>query len=143
MKQHVLSYSLDELPVAARALYQCLSQVKIVALMGGLGLGKTTLIKELLLQCGIYDVVQSPTFTYVSIYTNAMGDRFYHFDLYRIRSMQEFLQQGFGEYLYEPHSCTIIEWPEVILPLLTHKTCFVQLEYVNDESRCMRYYCVE
>ena len=42
----------------------------------------------------------------------------YHFDLYRVESLDQFCEMGFEEYLFRPDSISIIEWPEVINDLL-------------------------
>src|SRR5439155_12466456 len=88
---------------------------------GTLGSGKTTLVQSLLESCGVMEHVTSPTFTYVNCYKNNRGETFYHFDVYRIKNCQDFIQAGFDEYLYQPNSWAFIEWPESILSLLDHQ----------------------
>ncbi len=88
----------------------------IFAFTGSLGAGKTTLVRSLLQACGVTGVISSPTFTYVNIYTNNHGQKFYHFDLYRITTVQEFIDAGFDEYLNDQQAYVFIEWPEVIMP---------------------------
>ncbi len=88
---------------------------------------KTTLIKEFLRQCGVTEVVQSPTFTYLNVYQGDKGAEFYHFDLYRLSANQDFIDAGFYEYLYAPKSWAVIEWPEIIMPLLKHRVCHVTM----------------
>ena len=61
-----------------------------------------------------------PTFTYMNQY-KGMDGWFYHLDLYRMGSLQDFMQAGFGEYLEQPNSWVLIEWPEIIEPLLKRK----------------------
>jgi tRNA threonylcarbamoyladenosine biosynthesis protein TsaE len=85
--------------------------------------------------CGITETITSPTFTYVNEYTNSKAEHFYHFDLYRIGSVEEFQSQGFDEYLYQGQSWAFIEWPEVIMPLLTHNVCFVSFDYHEDSDK--------
>ena len=97
----------------------------IFTFRGPLGAGKTTLIKAFLQQCGVTQVVTSPTFTYVNTYTNNKGQKFNHFDLYRLPSLESFLELGFDEYFYESiktgNSWNLIEWPEIIKSLLKDK----------------------
>lgn len=142
MKNHKenfqITYSLKTIPIAVSALYQLLPICSVFTFTGSLGAGKTTLIKHLLTQCGITDVIVSPTFNYVVSYTNNQGQRFYHFDLYRMKSIHDFIDQGFNELLYEADSWSFIEWPEIIAPLLTKKVCNVFLDYY-DEQRIMEY----
>src|SRR5438132_8198797 len=133
-------YSLQEQEAVIEELKALMKSYKVFACSGPLGAGKTTTIKALLRSCGINDAITSPTFTYVNAYKNDQGQTFYHFDLYRIGSIEEFQAQGFDEYLYQPalrssqsevgpSSWAFIEWPEVIKPLLTHDVCFVTFDY--------------
>jgi tRNA threonylcarbamoyladenosine biosynthesis protein TsaE len=130
-------YSLNSIDTAVEILYAQMPKYQVLTFSGPLGAGKTALIKLLLARCGVQDVVTSPTFTYMAIYTNGQKETFYHFDLYRIQSMGDFLQAGFDEYLYVPGSWSFIEWPEVITPLLTHSVCRVTLDYVSREERSL------
>jgi tRNA threonylcarbamoyladenosine biosynthesis protein TsaE len=87
--------------------------------------------------------VTSPTFSYVSEHSNNHGEKFYHFDLYRIKTVQEFQEQGFDEYLYQSNSWAFIEWPEVIRPLLTHNVCYVSFNYHEEpEKRVVTIECM-
>ena len=123
----------DELVLRAK-------KATIIALQGPLGAGKTTITKSFLQQLGIKEVVVSPTFAYVNCYKTASGMVIYHFDLYRIDSLEQFLSLGFEEYLLSKNTIAIIEWPEVIFPLLevlkkTTSISFVKLEYVDSEDK--------
>lgn len=139
-----IEYTLCDIERVAKNLKQLLNDCSVLTFTGPLGAGKTTLIKELLRQCGISQTVTSPTFTYMNMYEDPSGRTFYHFDLYRIGSMQEFQEAGFDEYLYEPESHALIEWPEHILPLLTHKVCHVAIDYHDDpEKRVMHLECIK
>lgn len=128
-------YSLDEHGLVVKALQDAMATCQVFAITGPLGAGKTTTIKALLRSCGITETITSPTFTYVNEYTNASGEHFYHFDLYRITNVEEFQAQGFDEYLYQDNSWAFIEWPEVIEPLLTHNICAVAFDYHEDPDK--------
>lgn len=129
-------YALEELPTIITQLQKLMQQYRIFAIKGSLGAGKTTLVRTLLQACGVQGVVASPTFTYVNIYTNKQGHKFYHFDLYRIQSPQEFIDAGFDEYLNDSEAYIFIEWPEVIEKFLNqHKVCTLDLEYISEDQR--------
>ncbi|MDP3889063.1 MAG: tRNA (adenosine(37)-N6)-threonylcarbamoyltransferase complex ATPase subunit type 1 TsaE [bacterium] len=137
-----LVYSLDDLKVVAQELAKMLEKVSIMTFTGSLGAGKTTLVREVLKASGVIDMITSPTFTYVNIYKNQRGRTFYHFDLYRIESLEDFVAAGFNEYLYASDSAVLIEWPELIMPLLTHDVCQVAIEYhENPEQRVLHVMC--
>ncbi len=125
-------YSLDELDKPVNLLYELLPRCAIFTFEGTLGAGKTTLVQNLLHRCGIQGVIISPTFTYLASYSNSAGETFYHFDLYRLKTLNDFLQAGFDELLYQPQSWVFIEWPEIVLPIITNKACYIQLNYDED-----------
>ena len=128
----------DQIDQVADALFQLRDQCKVYAFKGTLGAGKTTLSQKLLRRFGVEGVITSPTFTYVNLYHLPDGKVMYHFDLYRITSIDEFMLSGFNEYIYQPNSWALIEWPEVIAPLLQHQVCQVALEYVDEDTRQMK-----
>jgi tRNA threonylcarbamoyladenosine biosynthesis protein TsaE len=129
------SFTLDEVDKVVDFLAAALATCQVMTFTGHLGAGKTTIIKALLKKIGITDIVTSPTFTYVNVYKNEQEQTFYHFDLYRITTLAEFVHAGFDEYLYVPASWCFIEWPEVIMPLLSHDVCHIELAYVDENTR--------
>lgn len=134
MQTKTITYGLEEVGLIAADLKKMMSFCKVFTFVGPLGAGKTTLIKELLAQCGVHQTITSPTFTYMNVYENEKNQLFYHFDLYRINSLDEFVAAGFNEYLYAPDSWALIEWPAVIMSLLQKKVCMCEISY-NDEQR--------
>jgi tRNA threonylcarbamoyladenosine biosynthesis protein TsaE len=143
MKIHELVYTIDTLGEVADELATLLGQCAVMTFSGSLGAGKTTLIQALLQRCGVDADVQSPTFNYLNIYPNAAGQEFYHFDLYRLANKEDFLQAGFWEYLYQPNSWALIEWPDMIMPLLKHRVCQVLIDHHGLERRKLRYAIIE
>jgi tRNA threonylcarbamoyladenosine biosynthesis protein TsaE len=127
-------FSEEDISQVVDYLYEQLKDCKIMVFSGPLGAGKTTLIRALLRKCGVSEpTITSPTFIYINRYKNNVGQIFYHFDLYRIESVSDFLDAGFDEYFEEPESWCFIEWPEVIMQILPEKTCYVMLDYYNDK----------
>ncbi len=83
----------------------------IILLKGNLGAGKTTFTQFLLKNLGSKDEVNSPTYSIVNEYNSPKG-KIYHFDLYRLKNIEEVYDIGIEEYLDNAFLC-IIEWPEV------------------------------
>ncbi len=108
---------------------------RIFTFTGSLGAGKTTLVQAFLQELGVQDAIQSPTYTYLCVYSAADGRKIYHFDLYRLNSLENFLQAGFEEYLHDTKGICFIEWPEIIMPLLDTSACHVSLAYLDDTTR--------
>ena len=91
-------FCLSDVPdMASKKIKSIMNDFSIFIFEGPLGTGKTTLIREILGACGVQEVITSPTFTYVNSYTNGKGERFHHFDLYRIGSIDEFFYMGFDQ----------------------------------------------
>ncbi len=128
-------YNQNEVDQTAQILYDLLSSYKIITFTGDLGAGKTTLVASLLKICEVKEMVQSPTFSYVNIYTNDKYQTFYHFDLYRISCLEDFYSLGFEEYFSMPNSWIFIEWPAIIMPLLTHNSCHATIDYEGENKR--------
>ncbi len=90
----------------------------VFALRGEIGAGKTTLVKKMLAACGVAGEVISPTYSYFCQYVARNDLQVYHFDLYRVGSVEAFFQLGFDEILFDSANCVVLEWPEVIESLL-------------------------
>lgn len=103
----------------------------IILLYGNLGAGKTTLSKAVLAAFGITDQVTSPTFNIVSTYHTPDLQTVHHFDLYRIKSIDELYEIGFEEYLDSGQLC-LIEWPEIAEPLYPANVLKVQIESLEN-----------
>ncbi|ANF49506.1 tRNA threonylcarbamoyladenosine biosynthesis protein TsaE [Chryseobacterium glaciei] len=86
-------------------------QHNIFLLKGNLGAGKTTFTQFLLKNLGSQDEVNSPTYSIVNEYNTPKG-KIFHFDLYRLKNIEEVYDIGIEEYLDNAFLC-IIEWPEV------------------------------
>lgn len=86
-------------------------QHPILLLKGKLGAGKTTFTQVLLKNLGSTDEVSSPTYSIVNEYNTPKG-KVFHFDLYRLKNIDEVYDIGIEEYLDNAFLC-IIEWPEV------------------------------
>ena len=136
-------FTKNDLPKVAAQLFELGDKVAVYTFTGPLGAGKTALISSMLTQAGVIEPIVSPTFTTINIYKNAQGQHFYHFDLYRMQTLEEFLAAGFQEYLYAPNSWALIEWPAVIAPLLTSRVCHILLDYLTENDRILRFHVVK
>jgi len=105
-----------------------------IALHGDLGSGKTTFVKGIVAELmGIpFDAIQSPTFTLMNLYEGPLP--IYHFDLYRLKSAEEFVAKGFVDF-FESDGICLIEWPDRIASLLPKTTQHVTLSHVDEQTR--------
>ena len=127
------SYTLKNLTQIARQIIDA-SASKTLLFYGSMGVGKTTLIKEIVKQLGVDDVVSSPTFSLVNEYQSPKGETIYHFDFYRIQNEEEALDIGIEDYFYNNNWC-FIEWPEKVINLLPLNAVEIHLSLNKDESR--------
>lgn len=109
--------SIDGLPGVARQLLETFPGERFYAFFGSMGVGKTTLIKEICSQIGVVQNVCSPTFAIVNEYCDGEGEPVYHFDFYRLKNLDEAYDIGYEEYFFSGSWC-FTEWTEKIEPLL-------------------------
>ena len=106
----------------------------IVFLVGDLGTGKTTLVKEIIHALGVNDQIKSPTFTIIEPYENTIAN-IYHMDLYRINNSSELESIGLEEYLNEPNAIIFIEWPENSFGYLKKFNMKISLQHLSKNER--------
>lgn len=127
--------SIEQLSEVSDYLLSMRSEADIIAFYGAMGAGKTTLIKNLCHRMGVTDEVNSPTFAIVNEYITEEGESVYHFDFYRIKKIEEAYDIGFENYFDSGNLC-LIEWPEMIEPLMPEKYIRVEIRHgVNDDER--------
>jgi tRNA threonylcarbamoyladenosine biosynthesis protein TsaE len=127
--------SLLDLEEAAKRLLDFSGAQKMFVFYGDMGAGKTTFIKALCAQLGVKETVSSPTFSIVNEYEGD-GQRIYHFDFYRIKSIQEAYDIGYEEYFYSGDIC-LVEWPEKIEELLPEHYIKIRITTVDPEKRVL------
>lgn len=125
---------LQDLAGAANKLITFAGENNVIIFDGPMGAGKTTFIKEICKALGVDDVVSSPTFSIVNEYLGKANTPVYHFDFYRIKSIQEAYDIGYEEYFYSGHLC-LVEWPEKIAELLPEAYIKVQITPIDEERR--------
>ena len=94
------TFTLEEINKVAKEILATPSLKKVITFHATMGVGKTTLIKELVKELGVTGNSSSPTFSLVNEYLSDSGETIYHFDLYRINSEMEAYDMGIDEYFY-------------------------------------------
>ena len=127
--------SVEALSEVSDYLISLRKEADVIAFYGSMGAGKTTLIKNLCHRMGVTDEVNSPTFAIVNEYVSEEGESVYHFDFYRIKKLEEAYDIGYENYFYSGNLC-LIEWPEMIEPLLPEKYIRVEIKHgETDDER--------
>ena len=129
--------SLEELNEVADRFLAYVGNRKIFALYGPMGVGKTTFVKAVCRCLGVEDDVSSPTFAIVNEYVTSEGESLYHFDFYRVNSIEEAMDFGYEEYFYGGCRC-FIEWPEKIDELLPEDIVNCTFTENHDGSRTLK-----
>ncbi|MEN8964594.1 MAG: tRNA (adenosine(37)-N6)-threonylcarbamoyltransferase complex ATPase subunit type 1 TsaE [Polaribacter sp.] len=127
------SYSLENLSEIATAVIASVKN-KTLLFYGEMGVGKTTLIKEICKQLGVLDNISSPTFSLVNEYQTKNNESIFHFDFYRIEEEEEALDMGIDDYFYNNNWC-LIEWPENVENLLPLEAVEIHLSVLEDGQR--------
>jgi len=130
----MILYGEDETKEYGLEFAKSLEPGSVVALIGPLGAGKTTLSKSIAKGLGITETITSPTFTIVCEYDSGRLP-LYHFDVYRVSDPDELFEMGFDEYLHKKGVC-LIEWADLIEDILPQNTITLKISYSEDgESR--------
>ena len=110
-----ICYGINEVEQVAKQLIEH-AKTKTLLFYGGMGVGKTTLIKTIVRILGSDDDVSSPTFSIINEY-KLKDEKIYHFDLYRINNLEDAYNFGIDDYL-DSEYWKLIEWPEKIDSIL-------------------------
>lgn len=125
--------NLDNLPQAVEKFIEAMDDRTVYAFRGEMGAGKTTFITELCRQLGVEDVANSPSFSIVNEYrSDTTAELIYHFDFYRLESLEEALEIGTEDY-FDSGALCFLEWPERVEELLPGDTVEVRIN-VNPED---------
>ena len=130
--------SLEALPEAAREFISLMDDSTVFAFRGEMGAGKTTFIAELCRQLGVEDdATNSPSFSIINEYrSSTTAELIYHFDLYRLDSIDEALEIGVEDY-FDSGALCLLEWPERIADILPDDTVVVDITVNPDDSRTL------
>jgi len=119
------NYSLSEIKNIAQQLIKQFDTPKTLLFYGDMGVGKTTLIKEIALQLGVTEATTSPTFSLVNEYKGTTA-KIFHFDFYRIEDEMEVYDIGIEDYFYQNAWC-LVEWPEKIPNIIPQEAITIHL----------------
>ena len=126
-------FTIDQLESVAQQIIAQQPQ-KVILFHGEMGVGKTTLIKQLCKNLGILEATNSPTFSLVNEYEIANNQLVYHFDFYRLKNEMEALDMGADDYFYSGNWC-FIEWAEKIPNLIPEAHSIITIELLADGKR--------
>ena len=131
-----IAFTIDELELVAQ---QIIAQQpnKVILFNGEMGVGKTTLIKQLCKELGVLDATSSPTFSLVNEYETTANQIVYHFDFYRLKNEMEALDMGADDYFYSENWC-FIEWAEKIPNLIPEHHSVITIELLPDGKRHLK-----
>jgi tRNA threonylcarbamoyladenosine biosynthesis protein TsaE len=128
----ILTNSESETETLGRALGETLAPGAVLALYGGLGAGKTALVRGVARGMGISARVSSPTFTIVNEYPGKIP--LFHFDMYRLQSADELFELGWDEYLARG-GVIAVEWSENVMDCLPPDAISVRFAHTGGDTR--------
>ena len=130
--ERIISNSPAETEKIGEKLAQSLKGTEVIALFGGLGMGKTAFTRGLCKGLGVDDGVSSPTFALVNEYSGKFN--IYHFDMYRVTTWDDLYSTGFFDYL--DTGVLVIEWSENIEGALPDNALKITISRgENDDQR--------
>lgn len=106
----LISHSTEDTEKIGAQIAENLNGTEVIALFGGLGMGKTAFTRGLAYSLGVFVGVSSPTFAIVNEYSGKYN--IYHFDMYRVTSWDDLYSTGFFDYI--DNGIIVIEWSENI-----------------------------
>ena len=128
-------FSIDQLNEVAQQIIAN-NPKKVILFHGEMGVGKTTLIKQLCKTLGVTGATSSPTFSLVNEYETNNNQLVYHFDFYRLNNEVEALDMGIDDYLYSSNWC-FIEWAEKIPNMIPEVHSVITISLLADGKRSL------
>ncbi|MGJ8549486.1 tRNA (adenosine(37)-N6)-threonylcarbamoyltransferase complex ATPase subunit type 1 TsaE [Winogradskyella wichelsiae] len=135
MKTIEFIYHFDDIETIANRVLSLLHE-KVILFNGEMGAGKTTFVNALLKAMKSEDQATSPTFSIVNEY-NLPNDKIYHFDFYRIESIDEAYNFGIEDYINSSH-WLFMEWSERIEELIPEIYQTITIINLSDDKRLIK-----
>ena len=132
MKCEKFNYNINNLNLATEFIIKN-SVYNMILFKADLGVGKTTLIKEICKKIGTTDNVISPTFPIINLY-KSNNDLIYHIDLYRLQNLKDLNELGFFD-IIEQKNWIFIEWPDNFEKVFNKNHTLIEIKLENDNSR--------
>ncbi|NJD60644.1 MAG: tRNA (adenosine(37)-N6)-threonylcarbamoyltransferase complex ATPase subunit type 1 TsaE [Anaerolineales bacterium] len=129
----IISRSADQTRRVGMRLGALLKPGDLVALVGDLGSGKTTLVQGIAAGWGTLDPVSSPTFVLVNVYRHSDGARLFHLDAYRLNGSSEAIDLDLDTMLDQ--GPMVVEWAERVKDVLPAEGLWVHLNYIDEVQR--------
>lgn len=124
----------EELANISEAILKKYPDNRLFSFYGEMGVGKTTLIKEICKKLAVIDQTSSPTFAIINEYFTKQNEPVYHFDFYRIEKKEELTEIGVEEYLNSGCYC-FMEWPENAAELLRDRCVEINMNADSENNR--------
>ena len=137
MAKHIIHVAdLAALPQAAKDFAALMGDYTVFTFVGDMGNGKTTFINSLCRELGVEeDMANSPSFSIVNEYrSDTTAELIYHFDLFRLESLDDALEIGIEDY-FDSGAVCLIEWPDKVEDILPYDTVRVEVKVNPDLSR--------
>ena len=128
--EKVITKTREETEAFAMRYAHTLQAGDIVLLDGDMGAGKTVFAKGVAKGLGIEEEVTSPTYAYMNDYDG----RLFHYDCYRIETVEQAERLGLADY-FDMGGICLIEWAQNIAPLLPNGVKRVQIKKLTEEER--------
>jgi len=133
MERTVITDSAEETAQLGEDLAARLRPGDVVALVGDLGAGKTTLVQGLARGLFVAEAVLSPSYVLGRSYPGRLP--LHHLDAYRIGDPQELIEAGLGEVLPSEDGVTVVEWGDRVADLLPVRAIWVHLTLLEGDRR--------
>lgn len=134
--QEILTHAInnqEEMAEFAARIAKIVPLGSVIALSGDLGAGKTTFTQSFVKARGIKDDVTSPTFVIMNVY--GQKDKIYHFDFYRLGSIDDLEVIGAEEFIPSREGITLIEWADKLPETLPKNTISIKIKVTGDTTR--------